>query len=173
MALTPGGVSTDNTTASMLQDDQIEDAIHEADSIINTYVATGYAVPVVDIEVVTPGEGGAADTTATISVGKGPFRWWSRDIAAYLTTLTYRRNKDITEDDPIRLRFALVMRMLEGIKSGDTTIPVDDNENPGSSEQDVFPYPYYEGQLFDPKSMGLVESHSWLPPHHMYSGRLW
>lgn len=166
-ALTPGADSADSTTAAMLQDDQIEDAILEADAMIDTYLATGYAVPTVDITRTVE------SVEKTFTVGKGPFRWWSRDIAAYLATLTYRRNKDIAEEDPIRLRFAMVLTMLEGIKSGETTIPVDDDGNLGQTGQDVFAYPYYEGNLFDTESFGLEKRNGWIPPHHMYSGRLW
>lgn len=137
-ALTPEGASTDGSTAATLSDTQITDSIAEADGLIDAYVGSRYAI--------------VLDTTLTPNVAKGVIRWWSRTIAAYLATLTYKRNQDVPADEPIRLRYDMVMELLEKVRNGTldlNLVPVDNDST------DVFVENLYEGDLFTPAMFGL------------------
>lgn len=134
-ALTPGADDADLTTAASFSDAQIEDAIKEADGTIDTFVASKYGIPQ-----------DSGDPTVAIY----PVRAWSRDIAAYLVTLTYRKSKDLQPDDPIRLRFNWVMGILEKIASGDLipNLPQPPTPPDGYGPQGAFVYNQYHGKLF-------------------------
>jgi hypothetical protein len=136
-ALTPGGSSSDTTTAASFSDAQIEDAINEADSIIDTHISLLYDIPQ------DPDE-------ALVAVE--PVRWWSRDIAAYLATLTFKRSKDIPADEPIRLRFALVMSLLVAIRDGKASVELP----PADGGSEVVVQNLYTGYLFGPEDFGLA-----------------
>ena len=143
-ALTPGAVYTDPSTAAQLQNGQIEDAIRQADSRINGYLPAGYVAPTVTLE--------NADV-----VGVPPFRYWSRDIAAYLATLTYRRSKDLSQDDPVRLRYTDTMLELQLVAKGVFELPPSTAPG-GPLDGDVFVYNQYQGQLFGPEDFALAPS---------------
>lgn len=95
--LAPGGATSGTNTAADLSDSQLADIITDADRIVDGYVGGTYE-----------GAGPIPDAV----------RNWSRDMASFLATLTYRRSKDISADDPIRLRYTLVMAQLNGIQKG-------------------------------------------------------
>jgi hypothetical protein len=56
-ALAPDGSSTDPATAAGLSDDQVTDAIHEADGIVDSYIGSRYAITQ---DTATPARGGFA-----------------------------------------------------------------------------------------------------------------
>lgn len=137
-ALTPGAVEDDVTTAASFEDDQITDAIKEADGMIDTYLSGRFGIPT------------DPDATPPSSVAVYPVRAWSRDIAAYLATLTYRKSKDLQPDDPVRLRFNWVIGVLEKIAAGDLTpnLPQPPTPSDGFGPQGAFVYNQYNGKLF-------------------------
>lgn len=151
-ALTPGGVSDDDQTAASLPDWQIADAIDEAESIVNIYTGDYSIVPVevVDQDPDDP------NNVPPYTVAPSPIRRWTRDIAAYLATLTFRKGKDLTPDDPIRLRFAIVMALLADVRSNATILPLPPAE--GTSGDDVEIFNLYEGTLFGPEDFNLTRS---------------
>lgn len=150
-AVAPGVIGRDDpATAGTLNEDQITDAINEADSIVDLHVSARYTV-----------EQDPADT----SVAKAPFRYMSRNIAAYLITLTYRRTKAVDERDPVELRYRETMAMLVAIRDGNLDVPGATPADSATSEQ-VFVYNQYEGKMFYPQDMGLGPSPSEL-------NRLW
>lgn len=128
LALVTGGGSTDGSSAASLPDDQIIDSIREAQSMVETYVASNFTW----------------DRTLEPSVD--PVRWLTRDVAAYLATLVYRRGKDLAATDPVALRYAHALRVLSDISTGRVTIvdPTAPTEAVGEPEA----YNLYEGHLF-------------------------
>lgn len=122
-------------TASTFTDPQIEDAIKEADGNIDVYLGGKYSVP--------------QDPSDT-SVAVYPVRAWSRDIAAFLVTLTFRKSKDMEPDDPMRLRYQWVMDILNKIAEGDLlpNLPPPVEPEPGMGPQGAFVYNLYPGKLF-------------------------
>jgi phage gp36-like protein len=145
LALTPGAVSSDKTTAAGLDENQLIDAINQADAKINGYVPDGYTVPMVTL----PNE----DPEVVVQVAANPFRFWSRDIAAYLATLTFKRNADVTADDPVRLRYEATMADLLLVRQGDYTLPPSAGEAAVDGEISI--HNLYEGNLFGPSDFAL------------------
>lgn len=156
-ALTPGVdvMNSPGKDPSDLPDWQIEDAIDAAEGVVNAHVAARYVVTPAEIEVpVIP----ATDpvTTEMVTVAPAPLRAWTRDIAAWYATLTFNRAKDIKEDDPIRLRMALVMSLLRDVRDRKSILPlppVTDEENVTSGAEI---YNLYEGNLFGPEDFNLT-----------------
>ncbi len=152
-ALTPGASSTDIETAAGFDDWQIEDGIEEAEGIVNAHVLSRYTIPTGEVEVEDPENPG---NTLVWVVAPSPVRGWTRDIAAWLVTLTHRKSKDIGEDDPVRLRYLMVMGMLEDIRDRKSSLP--GSVFPPAEEDSVsavFVENLYEGKLFDPEDFGL------------------
>lgn len=146
LALTPGGVDENQPkgeTAAILPDWQILDAIDEAEALINAYVAARYNIVTAEVEEENPEN--PAETWVN-EVAPAPIRSWTRSIAAYLGALTYRRNKDLGEDDPIRLRYNLVMDLLRGVRDHQIGLPLPATDNVGFAPHAEN---LYEGQLFD------------------------
>ena len=145
-ALTPGADPADKSTAAGLDDGQLADAIVEADSTVNSYLPDDYTVALTTVQQGTP--------PVDAEVGTQPVRFWSRDIAAYLATLTFKRNKNVPDDDPVRLRFNLAMDALRAVRAGKINLPVD-----ASASDDVLGlsiYNLYEGTLFGPDDFQLT-----------------
>lgn len=147
-ALTPGADPADGTTASSLSDDQIIDAVNEADARINTYLPANYTPPTETIQI--------GDPPVAAIVAVGMVRYWSRDIAAYLATLTYKKHQNVPEDDPVRLRYNSAMQSLLEVREGKIILPPD-----ADTGDDVFPgevvvHNSYEGTLFGPEDFSLT-----------------
>lgn len=157
-ALAPSG----NTqgTAYAASDAEFNDAIVEAMGTIDAHVAGRYQIIEADLIEDPP-----ADPVK--KVAPTPIRQWTRDIAAYLITLTYKRNVDMSENDPIRLRYAHVMSQLADVRSGDLDLPLPPNTTTNSSGLTIVNV--YEGQMFTPEDFML----SPVPPSHYgpYYGR--
>ena len=143
-ALTPDGDKTDKSTAASLPDAQIEDAINEAEDTIRAFIASRYKIVIAEVE----------DGNEYVSVAPKPLRGWCRDLAAFLAALTFRRNKDLGEDDPIRLRWAMVMGFLKDVRDGkmdlDLPGPDDDTDSQGVHVENL-----YQGKLFGMEDVGL------------------
>lgn len=147
-ALTPGGVTDDLQTAASLEDWQLLDAIDEAEGTINGYLK-GYQIIVEIHEEVDPDD---PNNVVGFTAAPDPVRRWTRDIAAYLGALTFRKNKDLPEDDPIRLRFNMAMDLLKQVLSGTLVLPLPVNED-GKSKVEIFNL--YDGTLFGPEDFHL------------------
>jgi Protein of unknown function (DUF1320) len=128
-ALSQDGEESGTNTASDLSDVQITDAIAEADNIINGFVGGSY-------------------TTVPAVV-----KFWSRDLSAYLATLTWRKSSDIGPNDPVRLRYALTMSQLMQIKSGGVQAPPPDVK---ATEGDAHVENQYTGTLFQTPDFDLL-----------------
>jgi len=108
-ALAQGAQTSGTNTAADMDDATITDAIAEADSVIDTYI------------------GGPYDPTDVIP---NTVTYWSRDIAAFLATCTWRKSKDFQVLDPVYLRYQLALTRLNGIATGVTTVPGPSPTNP-------------------------------------------
>lgn len=162
-ALTPGGLGTDTTTAASFDDAQLEDAIKEADGVIDTYIFSQFSIPT------------DPDATPPDSVAIYPVRAWSRDIAGYLATLTYRKSNDVEVDDPPRLRYLYVMDILEKISEGklkpNLPPPTGDNEPQGAFVYNLLPYKLFTpADVFCPPGRGYswIQEHRYGDIHHYY-----
>lgn len=142
-ALTPGGQQSDLSTGASLADEQINDAIAQADTIIDSYLGLLYVIPTSEV----PVEGSEPPTTVTVA--PFPVRYFSRDIAAWLATLTFKRNQDIPPDDPIRLRYNMTMNLLQRYSDGTAVLPNPPFTAPGGgADSDVGVYNLYDTALF-------------------------
>lgn len=156
LALTPGALPSNQETAASFQDAQLEDAIREADGIIDTYISQWYTVPTVE-ETVPDVDNPPNQVTQTVA--PYPVRGWSRSIAAYLATLTFMKHKDVGEDDPVRLRYNMAIAMLTSIRDRESYLnpnvfpPVED---PVAANQGVYVINPYEGELFEPSDFRLA-----------------
>lgn len=164
-ALTPKGLSADNTeagkTAATLPDWQIIDAINEAETLIDAFVKARYTIENEDVEEPTD----PADDPpimGTVSVAPKPIRLWTRTIAAYFATLTFREGKDLEERDPIQLRFITVMQLLTGVRNGTFDIPLPPID-PADVDAGVEIVNIYEGDLFALEDFGLAQVGSSAP----------
>lgn len=164
-ALTPGGDPTSTETAAGLPDWQIEDAILEAEGTINAYIATRYAITPIEVEEENPENPGEI---LVYVVAPAPLRSWTRDIAAYLSALTFRRHKDLPEDDPIRLRYGMVREFLTAIRDRtmDLTLPTNDSDDQGVHIENP-----YTGDLFSLSDFGLGYDSRYPMAQHYWPAR--
>lgn len=152
LALTPRADGSDASTAASLPEWQIVDAIAEAQGVVNAYLLKRYQITPVEVP---DGDPENPEVPAGVAfVAPDPVRGWTRNIAAYLATLSFRRNKDIEVDDPVRLRYTHTMDMLKQVRDRnmDLVLP----ENPGTdANQGVHVENLYEGRLFGLSDTGL------------------
>lgn len=138
-ALAPG--ITDPTqpgppgTAASMTDAELNDAIGEADSRIDAMLGSRYAMPL------TSNQGG--QPVAIINI-------MSRDMAAYFATLRWRRNKDLTPNDPVQLRYTDISGFLNRVATGQASLNLDVQAagNPDDMGQAGAPINPYDGALF-------------------------
>lgn len=93
-------------TAADLSNDQLTDAIAEADAMIDSYVGRYYTTPVASVGDNVP----------------HPIDYWSRNIAAYNATLTFRGSQDFTDTDPIARRYLATVDALKSVSAGTTNL---------------------------------------------------
>lgn len=151
IALTPEGVEQGQPrgeTGAILPDWQITDAINEAEGLINAYVAKRYVITPEEVEEINPENPGE---TWVYFVAPSPLRGWTRNIAAWLATLTYRKNKDIGEDDPVRLRFNMTMASLTSVKdhSIDLALPINEVGTNESIALNLYDEPLFQLEDFN------------------------
>lgn len=131
-ALSPGGSAVNPATAASLSEDQLISQIHEADGVIDAYIGVRYDIPQDSV-----------DSLVAVS----PIRWWSRSIAAYFATLVYKQNKDVSTDEPIRLRYEQVMGFLADIR--DSKMDLNLAESTATTDSgEVYVFNLYTGDLF-------------------------
>ena len=93
-------------SAAGLSDEQLNDAISQAEAKIDSYLGARYAVPVAPIDPTVP------------TVFPEPISSWAADIAAYRATLTWLRNMPLEPTSPIYLRYADTLRDLTTARDG-------------------------------------------------------
>lgn len=142
-------------TPADLPNSVLNDLIAEADATINTYIGARYVTPV------------ANDTSNNVP---HPLDYWSRNIATYNAWLTFRKGKDLTDNDPAVRRYAATMAALDAISKSQIDIPVPEigteADSPSIAGQAIN---QYEGVLFVARDFSLVEQSvpGW------FSGRWW
>lgn len=133
--LLPGDVLRDGPES--LTDDQITDAIREADGRIDGYLAARYATPVQPL----------TDGTVPPQINS-----WSRDLAAWRLVLTAFKLRPVDPNSPAALRYNAAMSDLTAVQKGTyvLTLPAasapDDSGSPGGGEVAVVPAPAVFGQ---------------------------
>jgi phage gp36-like protein len=126
-------------TAQELTDGELANAIASSQTIVDGYTGTSYS------------DGSVPGLVKTLT----------QDIAAYYATLTYRRGKALTADDPVTLRYAAAITMLGDIVSGVITLDPDDGSDDGDdSPSDISIQNTQFGPLFGPSDFALDE---WQP----------
>lgn len=153
LALAPIDAQNDRgSNGADLSDRQIADQIREAMAFVDTFLSLRYLIePFVTTQDPLEGVGPAQQ----ITVAKSPVREWTRSIAAYFTNLTYRRSKDIGEDDPIVLRYNITVRALESVRDGRANLALP--SLPPSSASGGEGFNLYEGQLFPIEDFNVIE----------------
>jgi phage gp36-like protein len=136
-ALSPEG-DTSSATAASLTDEQLNDAISEATSEIDSMVK---GAPFADNAVPT--------VVSAIA----------RDVAAYLATLSLRKNVEVPNDHPVALRYRRAEALLTAAAKGQLDLSGD----PEATDGEPFAQNMYEGDLFTLEGMGLGPSRD-LPP---------
>lgn len=124
-ALAADGQTTGTNTAADMDDAALTDAIAEASSVVDTYVGGPY---------------GPADSVPDMVI------YWTRDVAAFLATCTFRRSKDFETMDPVLLRYQQAIGRLQGIFTGTTAM-----QSSQMPTTDIFTgavYNLYHGILF-------------------------
>lgn len=131
-ALVPGGGATvpdpKSNTAADFDDPQLQDAISEADARVDSYLAALYVTPV-------------TETSATVKA-------LSRDIAAYLATLTYRKGKDLQDADPVIRRYNDAIGFLKDAAAGRVTLTIPTNSGDTATGEAGDALNRYTGDLF-------------------------
>lgn len=128
-------------TAADLTDAQLVGAIAEADAMIDGYLGGLYTVPV------------ALDGTGNVPLPVGA---WSRDIAAYLATLTYRGSLDFTDNDPVARRYKMVTASLQAASSGTMVLNLPRSTAAGAAAGAGSAVNPYVGDLFTPDDFNLT-----------------
>lgn len=100
-------------TGADLTDEQLSDEIAEADSEIDGYLAGRYVTPVAVVDVNNPD-----------SLPPNPISYWSRNIAAYKATLTYKRNQPVETTNPVYLRYQMTMQALLAASNGSMILDI-------------------------------------------------
>lgn len=100
-----------NTTGS-LPDDQITDAIDNAQSEVDARLRGRYSVPFSPVP--------ALVHSTTL------------DIAAYLATLNYRQEKELPDGDPVVRRYQRACALLKDIAAGNADLDAGDGAGPAT-----------------------------------------
>lgn len=136
-------------TAADLSDAELSDAIAEADSQIDGAIGGLYATPV--------------DITSGVP---HPIDYWSRNIAAYVATLSYRGSQDFSDNDPIARRFKMTQDAMNMVATGKASLPLPRNLGGSSEAAPGTAINPYIGDLWTPDDFSLTPA---LSPH--LSGR--
>lgn len=159
-ALYPGDWSDGNqpdsnsltNTAVDLSNEQLIDAINEADSLIDSYIGGRYQTPVL-----LDASGMPYASTPH------PIDFWSRNIAAYNATLTYASRQDFTDEDPVARRYNMTMTALTAVRDGKATLGIPDNLTPNADAGAGQAINQYYGHLFEPRDFDLYPVRSGWP----------
>lgn len=143
--LDPAALDHVEETAAQLSDTQLNDAIAQADSKINLYLALRYATPVAPL-----------DPDADPLVYPEQIRYWSRDLAAYFATLTENRNMPLDPTHPVYLRMLQVQADLKAVNTGAAVLalPAAVPSGGGGDTGVAGVVNPYDGPLFGPSDWG-------------------
>lgn len=126
-------------TAADLEDEHLTEAIQRASNEIDTRLAARYSVPFDPVP----------DVLGTIAV----------NLAAYDATLAYYRGVDLSDQDPVVLRYRGSMALLKDLQSAAASLVPDgdgdgepDTERPQAAGKGINPY---EGRMFGLDNFGL------------------
>jgi phage gp36-like protein len=145
-------------TAADLTNTQLLDAIAEADVLIDGYLSGRYTTPV------------AAVGTPTATTPH-PVDYWSRNIAAYLATLTFRGSQDFSDQDPIYRRYVATMDALKAVAAGKMVLQIPANAG-DTSVVGVGPaFNPYSGTLFPIEDFDVNPGWGSLGPSPFWRGR--
>lgn len=140
-------------TAADLTDGQLADAIAEADATIDSYLNRFYTVPVAN--------------DATTGQTPHPVDFWSRNIAAYNATLSYRGSQDFADGDPVARRYLGTMEALKGVSQGTASLNLPFNAGDSGVANAGPPINPYTGTLWAPED--FVTS----GPDRVWPGPFW
>lgn len=151
LALAPIADWAKAATATSLTDEQISDAIEEAEGVVDNYIGRRYTVPLIEFEEDDPENPGNVFEFVAAPV---PVRGITRNVAAFLIALTHYQNKDMPEDNPVRLRYGVALSQLLAIRDDKADLPgtfppVGNSGNGGEI------FNLYEGTMFGLDSVGL------------------
>lgn len=125
-----GTVDNVANTAGSLDDAQLQALIEEAQGVVDGYVGARYELPLTK-----------PFPTQLKSI--------ATSVALYLATLTYRRSKDLSDQDPVVRRYRQAMDMLVGISTGKVVLQVTVDPTSGSpASGDAVVVNPYQGNLF-------------------------
>lgn len=122
-------------TAADLPDPQLADAIAEADAQIDAMIGKFYATPVQPVGSPSPAI-------------PHPLDYWSRNIAAYNATLTFRKGLDLLDTDPVVRRWKATLDALTLVATGKSTLTLPTNQGPGGATGGGPPVNPYSGTMF-------------------------
>lgn len=117
----PSNTAPPQDTAASFSDEQLIDAIMEADSKINLALSARYATPVAPL-----------DANADPLVYPDPISYWSRDIAAYLATLTKARNRPVVATEPVYLRMQAAVTEMNAVRDGKAVLSIAVADSPSA-----------------------------------------
>jgi hypothetical protein len=137
-ALAPEGNFNDPSTAASLGDPQLTDALTEASSEIDGRVK------------------GAPFSGTPSPVIQGI----TRDIAAYLASLTHRKGVELPERHPVALRYQRAQNLLAAAEKG----ALDFSDTTESDAGEVVAVNRYDGDLFTLEDFDLGVEERFLPP---------
>lgn len=136
-------------TAADLTNDQLADAIAEADATIDSYIGALYVVPVVV---------DASGNPLTPPIV--PLAYWSRNLAAYFATLVFRKSQDFTDQDPVARRYTNTMATLLLVSQSKIQLPFPTNTTDTAAEGAGSPINVYGGSdMFQRRDFSLTYSH--------------
>ncbi|MGH3503713.1 MAG: phage protein Gp36 family protein [Nocardioidaceae bacterium] len=125
-------------TAADYSSAQLEQAVTEADAMIDDHLRRRYQVPVAQTPV------------------PAPLPFWSRDIAAYLATLSFRGSLDFTDNDPIYRRYSIALNALKAVMKGDMALDLPPAEGGGAGVPGAgAPVNPYTGDLWRPRDFDI------------------
>jgi phage gp36-like protein len=136
-------------TAADLPKAQLTEAINEASSIVDSAIGGRYVTPVADVDGATP----------------HPIDFWTRAIAAYLATCTYRKSQDFSNDDPVYRRYLVATQRLIDIQNGKGSLPLPVNTGDYAAAGAGQPANLYSGNLFSADDFNLTPDY----PNQLYN----
>lgn len=139
-------------TAADLTNAQLQDAINEADAMIDGYIGGFYAVPVSAVNGATP----------------HPLDYWSRNLAAYAATCTFRGSMDFADTDPVARRYRETVGALKDVSGGRLRLQLPQNVGPNAAAGAAPPVNPYIGDLWTPDDFDITPN----PPAYNPGG-LW
>jgi phage gp36-like protein len=128
-----------SNTAADLTDAQLIDAIAEAQALVDGYLRARYATPV--------------EPTGDPAVFHSTIVYWTRNLALYEATNTYRGSMDYSDSDPVARRYKATMEALKDVAAGKIVLDLpgvgggSSDTGAGSVDPAINPY---VGELFGP-----------------------